>query len=904
MLSSVLLCCNSISIFRHQFLITLGLVSSTLILGLALYLLQHGIISIAKLMILGILAMFSPAFIHVLLFSDHFCRAVALILPLTMCAIPHNNTVLFIIFKQEIHCRFILIGSTIPFGSMLLLLDELIEANGAQIIVWSRINHGPWVAVGVIYLLVCGFLLLRRNWIFFLFYCGKEEINMLFKEDNVEITQFKDMLPYLAHSIRTPLHTLLSSCSLLDNSQLSQQQNQLFQLMKDAADAIVAVVNTIMEAKVLESGKLMLNIARENIWQSIDVCINVLQPLAITKNIRLNSFIHSKLPRFINYDRYRIEQIIMNLLGIAINLTDNSGQVMLKAGCEEDQEGNTAKLVLIVTDNGKGMSAETVKKLISFEGDWIEAPLDPEWRNLKMCFQISNSLAHLMHGKVYFRSQIASEMHLAGDALFAELQIEKSFEQPQQHNYSANQPMFLTVCSKSSAYLLSAYCSELGIKVFNLDRHAAVSDVECLAIDEAYQRIPLAPPSFIDEQEIARKLKDCCCLCMEIDGEIVEKSIPSLLMARNQVPNPALLKYLLVLYNPLRYSCDSIAQLSSKYAKSLQIAQSGVLPIPLPLSKLCLLQEVQKMFAENVQEPVQTCHPKPAAAAISSSSIILPPAPELQQILTEAHLSAPPYTLHRLLRDASEASSSSNFSPSPKVIPTCSSALPAASFAEEEVKAVLNEMITDTVLADVSKDEKLSQLSPIPEHTAKPRAKSAQTVKQPINLSSRTIVLPTATPLHYAQSANLATTVGSSPYPPALPSTCTVLIIDDVIVNAKILAKILKLGGIKTEMLYSALAAVDRLKDSTKPLITHIITDIHMPVMDGIELTKVIRHLDQQQLALQPVIIGFTASPSVQLTRRGLAAGMQSLLTKPIKSEQLFKAFTIHSPQPASSTQY
>jgi CheY-like chemotaxis protein len=124
----------------------------------------------------------------------------------------------------------------------------------------------------------------------------------------------------------------------------------------------------------------------------------------------------------------------------------------------------------------------------------------------------------------------------------------------------------------------------------------------------------------------------------------------------------------------------------------------------------------------------------------------------------------------------------------------------------------------------------------------------------------------------------------------SLAKNLLVLVVDDSVVNSKVAANMLRIVGVNSEKVQSGREALERLQDRTKPRVTHVLTDIQMPEMDGMELAERITKLYIQPL---PVIIGFTASPSQELRDQGLAAGITDFISKPMELSELTEVLGI-----------
>jgi CheY-like chemotaxis protein len=109
-----------------------------------------------------------------------------------------------------------------------------------------------------------------------------------------------------------------------------------------------------------------------------------------------------------------------------------------------------------------------------------------------------------------------------------------------------------------------------------------------------------------------------------------------------------------------------------------------------------------------------------------------------------------------------------------------------------------------------------------------------------------------------------------------------ILLVEDNILNQKIITGILKPSGINIDIASDGLEGINKFK-SKKDQYELILMDIQMPIMNGYEATKIIRDIDKNI-----PIISFTANVSDEDLLYSKILGMNDYLTKPIDVEKLF----------------
>lgn len=113
-----------------------------------------------------------------------------------------------------------------------------------------------------------------------------------------------------------------------------------------------------------------------------------------------------------------------------------------------------------------------------------------------------------------------------------------------------------------------------------------------------------------------------------------------------------------------------------------------------------------------------------------------------------------------------------------------------------------------------------------------------------------------------------------------------ILIVEDMEMNADILADLLELEGASTEWAQNGQIAVDLFDQSEEGHFDAILMDMRMPVMDGTTAARTIRLLDRPDAATIP-IIALTANAFEEDVKNCLQAGMDAHLSKPVDVDQL-----------------
>lgn len=113
-----------------------------------------------------------------------------------------------------------------------------------------------------------------------------------------------------------------------------------------------------------------------------------------------------------------------------------------------------------------------------------------------------------------------------------------------------------------------------------------------------------------------------------------------------------------------------------------------------------------------------------------------------------------------------------------------------------------------------------------------------------------------------------------------------ILLVDDTEINTIIIRNILEYKGCYVDIALNGLDAVNTFKSSIEGYYDIIITDVRMPVMDGLEEARQIRNLNRKDAKSIPIIAA-TADAYSDILDKILASGMNARIVKPIRPEIL-----------------
>ena len=250
-----------------------------------------------------------------------------------------------------------------------------------------------------------------------------EEKNHLIVERNLEIqkkaeelelnAKYKsEFLANMSHELRTPLNSILLLSRLLSENTdktLNTEQVEYARVIQSSGNGLLQLIDEILDLSKIESGKMQLDYETISLEEISNDLKMLFEPLAKEKNVSFNIHIDGGLPKQIETDKLRLEQIIKNLISNALKFT-HKGYIHLSISPVIDRPGF---INFSVKDTGIGISKE--KQELVFEAfQQADGSTKRKYGGTGLGLSISKQLAALLSGDIFLNSEpgIGSEFIL------------------------------------------------------------------------------------------------------------------------------------------------------------------------------------------------------------------------------------------------------------------------------------------------------------------------------------------------------------------------------------------------------------------------------------------------------------------------------------------------------------
>ncbi|MHB1096781.1 MAG: response regulator [Gemmatimonadaceae bacterium] len=170
-----------------------------------------------------------------------------------------------------------------------------------------------------------------------------------------------EFLAVMSHEIRTPMNGVLGTADLLGTTRLSPEQQGYVDIIQSSGAAMLGVINEVLDFSKVESGKVELDPVVADLREAIEDVVALLGTTAAKKGLDLLSCVDPAVPVLLTFDKLRVRQVMINLVGNAIKFTER-GEVCVSVDVA-DRAGDELTLRVQVRDSGVGIPPDRLQRI-------------------------------------------------------------------------------------------------------------------------------------------------------------------------------------------------------------------------------------------------------------------------------------------------------------------------------------------------------------------------------------------------------------------------------------------------------------------------------------------------------------------------------------------------------------